>query len=97
MVILLKRAFEKPSPKDGTRILVERLWPRGLGKEESNIDRWPKEIAPSNELRKWYSHDPNKWSEFKRRYWIELETKKDTIKQLSIEAKKGDITFFGSK
>jgi uncharacterized protein YeaO (DUF488 family) len=98
MVILLKRAYEKPSPQDGKRILVERLWPRGLRKEEANIDQWPKEIAPSTELRKWYSHDPNKWSEFKRRYWLELETKKDAIKQLSIEAKKGNVTFvFGSK
>lgn len=98
MVILLKRAYEKPSLTDGKRIFVERLWPRGLRKEDAGIDQWPKDIAPSNELRKWYNHDPNKWSEFKRRYWIELEAKKDIIKQLSIESKNGNVTFvFASK
>ena len=72
MPIFLKRVYEKPSPEDGKRLLVERLWPRGLKKEEAKIDEWPKDIAPSAELRKWYSHDPAKWTEFKKRYWKEL-------------------------
>ncbi len=98
MPITLKRAYEKPSATDGKRILVERLWPRGLRKEEARIDEWPKDIAPSSELRKWYSHDPNKWSEFKRRYWLELEPKRDRVLKLAKDAKVGKITFvFGSK
>jgi uncharacterized protein YeaO (DUF488 family) len=98
MSIMLKRAYEKPSAEDGKRILVERLWPRGVRKEEAGIDQWLKEIAPSNELRKWYSHDPSKWSEFKRRYWIELDAKKDVLLNIAKQAKEGKVTFvFGSK
>ena len=98
MVILLKRAYEKPSPMDGKRILVERLWPRGLKKEEAKIDEWLKDIAPSTALRKWYSHDPAKWTEFKKRYWKELETKKDVILRLAKESHESKVTFvFGSK
>ncbi len=65
MKIQLKRVYEDPSEEDGTRILVDRLWPRGLTKEKARVDLWLKEIAPSNELRKWFAHDPGKWSEFK--------------------------------
>jgi len=79
MTIMLKRAYEKPSSEDGTRVLVERLWPRGVKKENACIDQWPKDIAPSPDLRKWYSHDPAKWPEFKKRYWAELEKKRTKL------------------
>ena len=69
----LKRIYEEPSLEDGTRILVDRLWPRGLSKEKARVDLWLKEIAPSNELRRWFAHDPAKWAEFKARYKTELE------------------------
>jgi uncharacterized protein YeaO (DUF488 family) len=98
MPIFLKRAYEKPSAEDGKRILVERLWPRGLKKEETKIDEWLKDVAPSTELRKWYSHDPAKWTEFKKRYWKELEAKKDVVLRLAKESKENKVTFvFGSK
>ncbi|MGE5556219.1 MAG: DUF488 domain-containing protein [Methanocella sp.] len=98
MPIALKRAYEKPSESDGKRILVERLWPRGLRKEEAAIDLWLKEVAPSRDLRKWYNHDPAKWVEFKARYWAELDRQKETAARLAKEAKNAQITFvFGSK
>ena len=98
MPILLKRAYERPAVDDGKRILVERLWPRGLKKEDAKIDEWLKDIGPSVELRKWYTHDPAKWIEFKRRYWRELKNKKDLVAQLKKEAMDGEVTFlFGSK
>lgn len=71
--IALKRVYEPPSRSDGCRILVERLWPRGLSKQRARIDLWPKEAAPSTVLRRWFSHDPAKWPEFKRRYARELK------------------------
>ena len=83
MTILLKRAYEKPSIEDCKRILVERLWPRGLRKENAKIDEWLKEIAPSGELRAWYRHDPAKRREFEARYWPEINKKKDLIKDLA--------------
>src|SRR6185437_3235063 len=64
----LKRVYEKPSPEDGFRVLVERLWPRGVSKERAGLDLWLKDVAPSPELRKWFSHDPAKWKEFQERY-----------------------------
>ena len=70
--IHVKRAYEEPSPSDGYRILVDRLWPRGLSKERLQLDLWIKEVAPSSELRRWYGHDPKKWKEFVRRYFVEL-------------------------
>ena len=74
-MIKLKRAYEKPSRDDGSRILVERLWPRGLTRERAAVDLWLKEVAPSPELRKWFGHDPAKWEQFQKRYWKELEEK----------------------
>ena len=68
MNIKIKRVYEKPDEKDGFRILVDRLWPRGLTKEKAAVDLWLKDIAPSTELRKWFNHDPDKWKEFKKRY-----------------------------
>ncbi len=72
-MIRLKRVYEEPQPDDGFRVLVERLWPRGLTKSEAHLDLWLKEIAPSPELRKWFNHDPARWDEFTRRYTRELE------------------------
>jgi uncharacterized protein YeaO (DUF488 family) len=73
VIVLLKRVYEAPSKSDGTRILVDRLWPRGLTKEKARVDLWLKEVAPSTELRKWFAHDPTKWPEFKARYKAELK------------------------
>ena len=73
MSVALKRAYEPAAPADGTRILVDRLWPRGVTKTEARIDRWAKDLAPSTELRKWFWHDPEKWSEFQTSYRMELK------------------------
>ena len=98
MPIRLKRAYEKSSLADGKRILVERLWPRGLRKDQAKIDLWLKDVAPSAELRKWYGHDPEKWKEFKARYWKELEAKPALVADLAVECKADTVTFvFGSK
>ena len=69
----MKRAYEEPHQGDGYRVLVDRLWPRGVSKANAKIDLWLKEVAPSTELRKWFAHDPEKWTEFKRRYRLELK------------------------
>ena len=93
MPISLKRVYEKPGLKDGKRILVERLWPRDLKKDEAKIDEWLREVAPSTELRKWFGHDPAKWDEFKERYWKELDKKKDIISKLAKERLENKVTF----
>jgi len=93
MPISFKRVYEKPSLKDGKRILVERLWPRGLKKDEAKIDEWLREVAPSTELRKWFGHDPAKWDEFKERYWKELDKKNDIISKLAKERRGNKVTF----
>jgi len=90
--IRLKRAYEKPSPEDGTRILVDRLWPRGLKKESVAIDHWFKDIAPSTELRKWFGHDPTRWEEFHRRYAAELEEHGEQLDEIRKLAKLGPVT-----
>ena len=71
-MIKIKRVYESADPEDGTRILVERLWPRGMRKEELTLDNWIKDVAPSTDLRRWFGHDPAKWEEFRRRYFAEL-------------------------
>jgi len=91
-MIRLKRAYEKPSPDDGTRILVERLWPRGLSKERAAVDVWLKDVAPSTELRQWFGHDPAKWERFEERYWKELEEKEDAVRLLKQKGKQGTVT-----
>ncbi len=78
----IKRAYQDPEDDDGFRVLVDRLWPRGVSKINAKIDLWMKEIAPSNELRKWFGHDPERWDEFKNKYLLELNDKKELIKQL---------------
>lgn len=91
-MVKIKRIYDPPSTDDGRRILVDRLWPRGIKKEEAAIDEWLKEIAPSNELRKWFSHDSSKWQEFKDRYKKELKEKWDLVDAIRSESKKGRVT-----
>jgi uncharacterized protein YeaO (DUF488 family) len=90
--IQLKRAFDPASKKDGYRVLVDRIWPRGLRKEEVRIDEWMKDIAPSTELRKWFGHDPVKWEAFRRRYFVELSHRADLVKGLAEVARRGPLT-----
>jgi uncharacterized protein YeaO (DUF488 family) len=91
-MIKLKRAYEKPSRDDGLRVLVERLWPRGLTKERAAVDLWLKEVAPSPELRKWFGHDPAKWEQFQKRYRQELRENQDAVELLREKVKRGTIT-----
>jgi len=103
MPISLKRAYVSPSNEDGVRVLVDRIWPRGVTKEELKIDWWMKEVAPSNQLRKWFQHDPNKFAEFKRKYKEELKSQEDKKEQLEIlkkivaEQKKQVTLVYGAK
>lgn len=90
--IALKRAYESPSADDGVRILVDRLWPRGIRKEDAAIDDWVKELAPSTELRKWFGHDPARWPEFRRRFAKELQDYPDQLRRLRDFARKGRLT-----
>jgi len=91
-MIKLNRAYEKPAKDDGERILVERLWPRGVTKAKAKLDLWLKDVAPSTELRKWFGHDPDRWIEFRQRYRKELKQKADQIKLLRRKAREGTIT-----
>lgn len=93
MPISLKRVYEEPSPDDGARILVDRLWPRGVSKEKARVDLWAREIAPSDELRTWYGHDPEKWEEFRRRYFAELGDAEDALEPVLEKVAKGPVTF----
>ncbi len=93
MPISLKRAYETPSRSDGCRILVERLWPRGLSKQDAKIDLWPKEAAPSTELRRWFNHEPDKWAEFKRRYFKELRARQESLHPIHERVRAGRVTF----
>jgi uncharacterized protein YeaO (DUF488 family) len=92
-MIKLKRVYETPSEDDGRRLLVERLWPRGIRKEKAEVDEWVKEIAPSTELRKWYAHDVEKWPEFKKRYIKELNEHTEQIEEIRKQAKGKTVTF----
>lgn len=97
-MIRLKRVYETPEKSDGKRILVDRLWPRGISKEKGEIDGWLKDVAPSNELRTWFNHDPKKWEDFKKKYKEELKEKKELIDQLREQAKQQTITLlYGAK
>ena len=93
MPIALKRAYEQPSRSDGCRILVERLWPRGLSKDAAKIDLWCKDAAPSPELRRWFDHDPDKWTEFQRRYRRELKTRDEALDPIRARLEAGPVTF----
>jgi uncharacterized protein YeaO (DUF488 family) len=88
----LKRVYEPAGPEDGTRVLVDRLWPRGLSKAEAAVDRWLKEIAPSTELRRWFGHDPTRWPEFRRRYTAELRHHAAELDEIRALAREGAVT-----
>lgn len=90
--INVKRAYEAPATDDGTRILVDRLWPRGLRKTDAAIDRWMKDIAPSTELRKWFGHDPARWQKFRQRYADEIQKSPEELNELRTCARAGPIT-----
>jgi len=91
-VIALKRAYDDPSPQDGYRVLVDRLWPRGISKETARLDAWPKEVAPTVELRKWFHADRSRWGEFRRRYLAELKAHREQLRPLAERARDGRVT-----
>ncbi len=91
-MIMLKRAYDSASRADGTRFLVERLWPRGITKAKLHIEAWLKEVAPSTGLRKWFSHDPEKWDEFRKRYCRELNSHPETWQPIASAARRGRVT-----
>jgi uncharacterized protein YeaO (DUF488 family) len=95
-MIKLKRVYEPVSRTDGTRILVERLWPRGLSKERVQVAAWLKEAGPSTELRQWFNHDPLKWSQFRTRYFRELDSRPDAWRPIVTAAKRGTVTLLYS-
>ena len=90
--VKLKRAYEPPAADDGTRVLIDRLWPRGITKKHAAIDQWMKDIAPSTELRKWFGHDPARWDEFRRRYAHEVRQNTELLDQLRSLARQGPMT-----
>lgn len=91
-MIKVKRAYEDPAPEDGRRFLVDRLWPRGLKKDALKLDGWLKEVAPSNELRRWFDHDPDRWEDFRQRYSAELDNRPEHWRPLLEAAQQGDVT-----
>lgn len=82
MALRVKRVYESPAEADGTRILVDRIWPRGLSKEDAALDHWIKDVAPSSDLRKWFGHDPERWEEFQQRYFAELDDAEQAVESL---------------
>jgi uncharacterized protein YeaO (DUF488 family) len=98
MPFRIKRAYENAARGDGIRVLVDRIWPRGVSKNDAKIDQWRKEIAPSTALRKWFGHDPARWAEFKRRYFKELATQRELLAELREMANSKTVTLvFGAK
>ena len=98
MTLLTKRIYDGPSRSDGRRILIDRLWPRGMSKADAHVDFWAKSVAPSHELRRWYQHDPEKWDEFRRRYFAELDANPAGVAELREQLGRGTVTLlFGSK
>lgn len=96
--VRVKRVYEPPSPDDGVRILVDRLWPRGLAKAQAAVDCWIREIAPSTELRRWFGHDPERWDEFRRKYARELRDQSELLDRLRSRARQGRVTLlFGAR
>lgn len=97
-MITLKRVYEIPAASDGTRILVDRLWPRGLTKAKAQVDLWLKDLGPSTELRKWFGHDPARWTAFKTKYRHELKAKKHLLQEIEARAQQGPVTLlYGAK
>jgi uncharacterized protein YeaO (DUF488 family) len=95
--IKIKRIYEEYDKSDGTRILVDRLWPRGIKKEEAHIDEWLKDAAPSDALRKWFGHDPEKWEKFKQKYYVEINDKKDLFEELINKVKTNITLVYSAK
>jgi uncharacterized protein YeaO (DUF488 family) len=97
-MIRLKRVYDQPSRTDGLRVLVDRVWPRGLTKQRAAVELWLKDLAPSTDLRKWFNHDPSKWEEFESRYRKELREKKADLQLLKKESKERTVTLlFGAR
>lgn len=92
MDIQIRRAYDPPGRAGGYRILVDRVWPRGVSKDELHLDEWQKDLAPSTQLRKWFGHDPERWEAFQQRYFAELEEKRDAIRALVKRARQGRVT-----
>lgn len=92
MTVHIKRVYEASSAKDGLRVLVDRVWPRGLSRDAAHIELWMKDIAPSAPLRKWFDHEPQKWEEFKRRYFHELDGREETVSELEKFSRNGPVT-----
>jgi uncharacterized protein YeaO (DUF488 family) len=92
MTVRLKRAYEQPKPSDGYRVLVDRLWPRGVSKERAQLDEWARELGPSTELRRWFGHDPVRFAEFRRRYRAELTAHEEKLTELQQRARSGVLT-----
>lgn len=92
MALKMKRAYDRPEQNDGYRVLVDRLWPRGMKKERARLDEWLKEIAPSDDLRKWFRHNDENWDEFKRRYFRELDDKQREVDEIVKKARAGRVT-----
>jgi uncharacterized protein YeaO (DUF488 family) len=92
MAVRLKRAYDRPEPADGYRVLVDRLWPRGVSKDEAHLDEWARELAPSSGLRTWFGHDPGKFDEFRRRYRDELAAHDEKLRELRRRARGGTVT-----
>ncbi len=92
MAIQLKRVYEPPGPQDGFRVLVDRLWPRGVSRRSAHVDLWLKDVAPSTSLRKWFGHDPSKWVEFRDRYFLELDRNRETVEQIDEHVRRGVVT-----
>ncbi|MBK6437126.1 MAG: DUF488 domain-containing protein [Candidatus Microthrix sp.] len=96
--VWIRRAYDEPTNNDGYRVLVDRVWPRGVSKEDAQLDEWCKQIAPSTELRKWFGHDPERWDEFRSRYRGELEDRDDLVDALVERATDARVTLvFGAK
>ena len=96
MEIRIKRIYEPPEPGDGYRLLVDRLWPRGVSNESASLDAWMKEVAPSSELRRWFGHDASRWQEFKRRYAVELGTRQGLVAEILSRARERPVTLIYS-
>ncbi|MGC4027318.1 MAG: DUF488 domain-containing protein [Steroidobacteraceae bacterium] len=98
MKLRIKRVYERPADADGVRVLVDRLWPRGLSKANARVDVWLKDIAPSTQLREWFGHDPRKWAEFRKRYRTELGSNHEPVALLEQQMKKATVTLvYGAK
>jgi uncharacterized protein YeaO (DUF488 family) len=94
--VRLKRAYEPAAPADGYRVLIDRLWPRGVSRERARLDEWERELAPSPELRRWFGHDPSRFDEFRRRYVEELRAQRPRIARLRKRAREGTLTLVSS-